>query len=324
MIMKKNLTKRSVLVVGGAGFIGSNLCERLLHDGYFVVAYDNLMRGKKSNISSLLSNDNFVFLKADVNDLVILKKSIKKYSVDYIFHLAANSDIQASSNNPSIEFEATLKTTWSVLLAMKETNVKNLFFASTSAVYGEQVGGRPFKETDELNPISYYGGAKMASEASIKSFSYMNNLNSLIFRFPNVIGPRLTHGVFYDFLNKIKKDSSQLTVLGNGFQSKPYLHVNDLIDAILLLCWENVGINTFNVGVESATQVRTIAQMVVSLVGSNDCKIIYGKENVGWKGDVPTFAYSLDKIHQKGWKASMTSDEASLKTIKELLSNDNI
>lgn len=310
---------RRLLIVGGAGFIGSYLCKKMVEYGFFVVAFDNMMRGKKTNVSSLLNCDRFVLVEADANDLNILVDTITKYKIDYVFHLAANSDIQASAENPLIEFCATSQTTWSVLCAMKETGIKNLFFASTSAVYGELVDNKPFKEEDTLNPISYYGSAKMASEAYIRAFSYMNGFNSLIFRFPNVIGPNLTHGVFFDFINRLKENPKQLTVLGDGTQCKPYMHVKDLVDAILLLCWDNKGVNTYNVGVETATYVRTIAEMVVSEMNLKDCNIVYGTSNVGWKGDVPKFAYCLDKIHSTGWKASMTSDEAALETIKEAL-----
>ena len=314
---------RHVLVVGGAGFIGSYLCNRLLECGNYVVALDNLMRGKISNILKMVGNKNFRFVETDVNNVDFLADIIKEHEIDYVFHLAANSDIQASSKNPSIEFSCTSQTTWSILIAMQKTGLKNLFFASTSAVYGELKDEKPFEENDTLNPISYYGSAKMASEAYIKAFSYMNDFNSLIFRFPNVIGPNLTHGVFFDFIQRLKNDPSHLDVLGNGTQCKPYMHVKDLVNAILLLCWKNKGINVYNVGVESATTVKSIAEMVVKEMNLPNCIINYGEDNIGWKGDVPKFEYCLDKIHSTGWKASMTSDEASLQTIREVLANDN-
>ena len=307
------------LVIGGAGFIGSYLCKELIASGCFVVAYDNLMRGKIENITPLCSNSNFVFVQSDVNDDFVLKQNIINYKINYVFHLAANSDIQASANSPQIEFECTSKTTWNILKAMKETGVKNLFFASTSAVYGKMIDERPFSEEDNLNPISYYGSAKVASEAYIKAFSFMNEFNSLIFRFPNVIGPNLTHGVFFDFISRLKTNPNELFVLGNGTQCKPYMHVKDLVRAILLLVWTNNGVNIYNVGVETATSVKTIAEMVVEEMGLNQCKIQYGTEDIGWKGDVAKFSYCLDKIHKTGWKAEMSSDEAALKTIREAL-----
>ena len=314
---------KRVLVIGGAGFIGSYLSKKLLEDNAFVVSYDNLMRGKKENISDQLNNSNFVFIQDDANNVSKLKEVIKEYQINYIFHLAANSDIQASAEDPQIEFESTFKTTWSILTAMKETGVKNLFFASTSAVYGEPKEGQLFKEDDTLNPISYYGSAKMASEGVIKSFSYMNNFNALIFRFPNVVGPNLTHGVFFDFINRLKDNPQELVVLGDGNQRKPYMHVKDLVKAILMLCYNNKGVNTYNVGVDSATDVKSIAHMIIKEMKLDNCEIKYGTSNVGWKGDVPVFMYSLDKIHATGWKASMTSTEAARETIKEALEYDH-
>ena len=310
---------KNVLVVGGAGFIGSSLCKRLIKKCDLVICLDNLMRGKEENVSSIISKENFRFIKGDANDIQLLKKVIIDNKINYIFHLAANSDIQASANNPQIEFECTAKTTWSILTAMKDTGVKNLFFASTSAVYGKEVNGKAFEESDLLNPISYYGSAKMASEAFIKAFSYMNNFNSLIFRFPNVIGPHLTHGVIFDFINRLKDNPNELHVLGNGTQRKPYMYVDDLIDAIDKLCWDNKGVDNYNVGVDSSTSVRDIAMDVIIEMGIKECEISYGNENIGWKGDVPHFAYSLKKIHSTGWKASKTSDEAVLLTIQEAL-----
>lgn len=308
---------KNVLVVGGAGFIGSALCRALLEKTR-VVCLDNLMRGKMENISDLLDKSGFTFCQADANDFDFLKKVVLENSIDYIFHLAANSDIQFSAENPQIEFDSTCKTTWTILRVMKETGIKKLFFASTSAVYGE-MKDRPFKEGDPLSPVSYYGSAKKASESFIEAFSFMNGIDALIFRFPNVIGPNLTHGVIYDFIRRLKADGSHLDVLGNGSQIKPYLHVFDLISAIDLLCWDNVGLNIFNVGPDSATRVAAIAEMVIEEMGLKNCTIRYGTENVGWKGDVPKFAYCLQKIESKGWRPSMTSDEAVRLAIKEAL-----
>lgn len=310
--------ERNTLVIGGAGFIGSFLCKELVKVSDKVIALDNLLRGKKENVKDLISNPKFSLIIGDANDITNLKKIIKDNKINYIFHLAANSDIQASAMNPSIEFECTAKTTWSTLYAMRECGVKNLFFASTSAVYGE-LKGENFSEESLLEPVSYYGSAKAASEAFIRSYSYMNDFNALIFRFPNVIGPNLTHGVFFDFISRLKDNPTELVVLGDGSQSKPYMHVADLVRGILMLIWDNKGVNTYNIGVEHDTPVRKIAEMVVREMDLPNCKIKYGSGKIGWKGDVPHFSYKLDKIYSTGWKASMDSDEASLETIKEAL-----
>jgi UDP-glucose 4-epimerase len=307
------------LVIGGAGFIGSQLCDALLSKGDKVVCLDNLMRGTLSNIKEASKNKNFLFVKADANDQKGLEKLIKDNNINFIYHLAANSDIQASANDPTIEFECTASTTWHVLSAMRNTGVKNLFFASTSALYGKMEPGHPFNEQSPMNPISYYGSAKMASEAFISAFSYMNDLNVLVFRFPNVIGRRLTHGVIFDFISRLKKDPSKLVVLGNGTQTKPYIFADDLVKAIMLLAPANKGRNIYEVGVDGATSVKFIAENVVKEMGLKNCQIVYGKENVGWKGDVPQFAYDYSKIKKTGWKPSMTSDEAVLATIRYAL-----
>jgi len=307
------------LVIGGSGFIGSQLCDALLKKGDSIVCLDNLMRGTKANIKEASSNKNFLFVEADANDQAKLEELIKKHRIDFIYHLAANSDIQASANDPMIEFECTCSTTWHILSAMRNTGVRNLFFASTSALYGKMEPGHPFNEQSPMNPISYYGSAKMASEAFISAFSYMNDLNVLIFRFPNVIGRRLTHGVIFDFISRLMKDSSKLVVLGNGTQTKPYIYADDLIKAIMLLTPTNKGRNIYEVGVDGTTSVKFIAENVVKEMGLKDCKIVYGKESTGWKGDVPQFSYDYSKIKKTGWKPSMTSDEAVLATIRYAL-----
>ena len=164
------------LVIGGAGFIGSQLCDALLMKGDKVICLDNLMRGTLGNIKEASKNKRFLFVQADANDQKRLEGLIKKNNIDFIYHLAANSDIQASANDPTIEFECTASTTWHILSAMRNTGVKNLFFASTSALYGKMEPGHPFNEQSPMNPISYYGSAKMASEAFISAFSYMGQL----------------------------------------------------------------------------------------------------------------------------------------------------
>jgi UDP-glucose 4-epimerase len=310
------------LVIGGAGFIGSQLCDLLLSLGHHVVCLDNLMRGKIQNLRLASNNPNFVFIKGDANNEELLVSILRKNKVNFVYHLAANSDIQASANDPAIEFESTCGTTWHILYAMRECGVKNLFFASSSAVYGSMVDGKSFNEESALHPISYYGSAKMASEAFISAFSFMNDMNSLIFRFPNVVGKRLTHGAVFDFVSKLRLNPKELVVLGDGTQTKPYIYCDELIKAIALFAQKNEGLNTYEVGVTGTTTVRFIAENVVKCMGLSDCNIVYGKTKSGWKGDVSRFAFDGKKIAQAGWKSSMTSDEAVVQSIKDTVSNN--
>ncbi|MBC5717651.1 NAD-dependent epimerase/dehydratase family protein [Flintibacter faecis] len=308
-----------VLVAGGAGFIGSHLIDALLAEGNDVVCVDNFFIGTKENIAHLKDNAHFKFYEQDLTDLDKVLEIFKKEHVEYVFHLAANSDIQASAQSPMIEYKNTYSTTFILLECMRQCGVKKLFFASTSAVYGEQMGAEVSEEAVALKPISYYGGAKLGSEGIISSFAYMNDMSVLVFRFPNVIGPRLTHGVIYDFVKRLKDDPSHLKILGDGRQSKPYIYVLDLVDAIMHFKDAPKGVTLYNVGVETQTSVTRIAEIVCEKMGLSGIPFEYTGGRGGWKGDVPVFAYNLEKIHATGWTAHMTSDEAVAKTVEMVL-----
>lgn len=308
-----------VMVAGGAGFIGSHLIDALLAQGDDVVCVDNFFIGARENIAHLHGNPHFKFYEQDLTDLDRMLKIFQAEQVEYVFHLAANSDIQASAQNPMIEYKNTYSTTFILLECMRLCGVKKLFFASTSAVYGEQMGVEVSEDAVALKPISYYGGAKLGSEGIISSFAYMNDMSVLVFRFPNVIGPRLTHGVIFDFVKRLKADPTHLRILGDGTQSKPYIYVMDLVDAIMRFKDVEKGITLYNVGVETQTSVTRIAEIVCEKMGLPEIPFEYTGGRGGWKGDVPVFAYNLDKIHAAGWRASMTSDEAVAKTVEMVL-----
>lgn len=308
-----------VLVAGGAGFIGSHLMDALLAEGNDVVCVDNFFIGTRENIAHLKGNPHFKFYEQDLTDFNKVLEICQAERVEHVFHMAANSDIQASAQSPMIEYKNTYSTTFVLLECMRLCGVKKLFFASTSAVYGEQMGVHVGEETTSLKPISYYGGAKLGSEGIISSFAYMNDMSVLVFRFPNVIGPRLTHGVIFDFVKRLKEDPSHLRILGDGRQSKPYLYVLDLVEAIMRFQDVPPGMTLYNVGVETQTSVTRIAEIVCEKMGITGIPFEYTGGRGGWKGDVPVFAYNLDKIHATGWKASMTSDEAVAKTVEMVL-----
>lgn len=308
-----------VLVAGGAGFIGSHLVDALLAEGHDVVCVDNFFIGTRENIRHLSGEPQFTFYEKDLSDFDQILPIFEQEQVDYVFHLAANSDIQASAQSPMIEYKNTYSTTFVLLECMRLCGVKKLFFASTSAVYGEQMGAHVGEDTVPLQPISYYGGAKLGSEGIISSFAYMNDMSVLVFRFPNVIGPRLTHGVIFDFVKRLKADPSCLRILGDGKQSKPYLYVLDLVEAIMRFRDCPQGVTVYNVGVESQTSVTRIAEIVCEKMDLTGIPFSYTGGRGGWKGDVPVFAYNLEKIHSAGWSAGMTSDEAVAKTVEMVL-----
>lgn len=308
------------LVVGGAGFIGSHLCEALLNKKIEVVCVDNLSLGTERNISNFIDNNIFTLYKIDASKVNDLGNVFETECPDIVFHLAANSDIRMSSKNPDIEYINTYSTTYSILFNMMKNGIKKIFFASTSAVYGDKRGILLDENTPNLMPVSYYGAAKLGSEALISAFSYMNDIQSLIFRFPNVIGPKLTHGVIYDFIRKLKNNPSKLLILGNGEQTKPYIYISDLISAIMKFTFQiSDGVTLYNVGVEGETTVNKIAEIICNEMGLIETTFEYTGGESGWKGDIPRFRYCLDKVHSAGWRAKYTSDQAVALTVQNYL-----
>jgi UDP-glucose 4-epimerase len=233
--------------------------------------------------------------------------------------MAANSDIPAGVRDPRVDHRNTFMTTFNTLLLMRELAIPRMSFASTSAVYGEHPGLLR-ESTGPLLPISNYGAMKLAAEGLISAAVEAYLEQAHIFRFPNVLGPRLTHGIIYDFLNKLRRDPSELEVLGDGTQQKPYLHVKSLIEAMLFIR-ENARdrVNLFNIGPEDeGATVAEIAKAVLQGVNS-EAPIRYTGGDRGWIGDVPRFRYSVEKLAQLGWRASSTSLEVVRCTVSEAL-----
>lgn len=299
-----------VLITGGAGFIGSHLTDLLLANGHTVVCVDDLSLGRLENVEHCRDNQNYSFVECDILDTLKFHDVFLKNSFDCVFHLAANSDIQKGAQILDTDLQKTFMTTFRVLEAMKKYNLKKIIFASTSAIYGA-LSEKLNENIGPLFPISFYGAAKLSSEAYISAACENFNMQAWIFRFPNVVGERATHGAMYDFINRLSKDSSALNVLGDGTQEKPYLYVKDLVEGILFgFEHSNDKINYFNLGVESETKVSDLANMVIEEMGLIGTKINYSKENRGWVGDVPKVRYDTSKINKLGWKPATTSNEA--------------
>ncbi len=310
----------NILVAGGAGFIGSHLIDRLLAEGNTVICADKLIMGDQ-NIVHLKGNPAFRFCNAELADQGQVDRIFAENRIDAVYHLAANSDIQKGGREPSIDFNDTLLTTRALLEGMRKADVKKLFFASTSAVYGEMLDVDLTETTGGLMPVSYYGGAKLASEALISSYVSMCDMSAVIFRFPNVIGPRLTHGAVFDFIRKLRKNPAELEILGNGTQCKPYIYVLDLVEAIMRLTnGFGAGETVYNISVTSpGTTVTHIAEIVVEELGLKDVRFRYTGGDRGWKGDVPRFSYDISKVLSTGWMPKHTSDEAVRQTVKDAI-----
>jgi len=320
-----NADEPHALVAGGAGFIGSHLAGALLQAGWRVTCVDNFTLGTRENVAHLLAAaPRFRLIEADLRDLARVSEIFAEDPVDYVFQLAANSDIRASADDPVIEFGNTCQTTFNLLEAMRSCGVSRLFFASTSAVYGDREAEALAEDAGGLAPVSYYGAAKLASEAFVSAYAQMNGMHALVLRFPNIVGPRLTHGVIYDFVRKLRADPERLEILGDGAQSKPYMHVDDLVDGILRFMDAPVGVTTYNIGVESQTPVTRIADICCEEMGLSGVSYAYTGGRVGWEGDVPTFAYDLSRVRAAGWRARHTSDEAVRMAAREAILGEGL
>lgn len=307
-----------VLVTGGAGFIGSHLVDALIGKGHEVAVYDNLSSGRMDFLSQHKKNPAFKFVKGDLLDLDSLCKSVE--GADIVFHLAANPDARAAIRDTSVDLKLETIATHNVLEAMRRNNVGKIVFSSSGTVYGDTKGVAADEDYGPMFPISLYGAGKMSCEGLISAFGETFGFQSWIFRFTNIVGPRATHGVIYDFVRKLKANPKELHVLGNGTQAKPYLHVSDCVGGILFGLENAKGkLNYYHLAVEGATTVRKIAEWTVKYYGSN-ARITYESENRGWPGDIPQVYLGTSKAQKLGWHASMTTDGAAERSVREVVS----
>ncbi|MEM5811471.1 MAG: NAD-dependent epimerase/dehydratase family protein [Candidatus Aenigmatarchaeota archaeon] len=302
-----------ILVTGGAGFIGSHLVDRLIKEGNEVIVIDNLSSGKKENIQAHFSNPNFKFYQLD-----LVKDEISYYfkNIDEVWHLAANSDVRSALKNTRIDIEQNILATYNVLEAMRKNNVRKIFFTSSSTVYGEAKVIPTPENHSTLIPISLYGASKLACEALISAYCHMFDMKAIIFRIANVIGPRMTHGVIYDFINKLRKNPNELEILGNGNQKKSYIYIDDCIDAMILIAKKcNSNFEIFNIGSEDWIEVRKIAEIICKNLGLNPNFKFTGGER-GWPGDVSLMLLDISKAKSFGWHPKTEIIDAIEKTIQ--------
>lgn len=315
----------SVIVSGGAGFIGVNLVRQLLNLNKKVIVFDNLTNSSISHINEFISNDNFTFVNLDISNFIDYDHAVKDLcnDVESIWHLAANSDIQSGISDLDIDFRDTFMTTLNTLKIMKKYSISTLSFASSSAIYGDQGTNLITEDMGPLLPISNYGAMKLSSEAMICSACESFLEKAYIYRFPNVVGVPATHGVILDLVRKIKKNPSLLHVLGNGTQEKPYLHVHDLIDAMFFV--QNIKLkrlNIFNIASNSLPiKVSRIAEEILQKLAPN-AKIKYEKKDRGWQGDIPKVNFSCEKIYSLGWRPRLNSSEAVSLAIDQVIQQE--
>jgi len=312
----------TILITGGAGFIGSNLASYFLDNNCDLFVFDNLSNSSIENLSKLLESERFTFKNVDLSDYQSYEDAVDSLNItiDEIWHLAANSDIKSGSDDMDIDFNDTFQTTFNSLKICKKFSIKKFFFSSSSAIYGDFGESVIHEEIAPLLPISNYGAMKLASEALISSACETYLDAAYIFRFPNVIGIPATHGVILDLLLKLKKDKSKLHVLGNGLQKKHFMHVNDLISAMIFISkHSNQKINIYNIGqADEGVFIKDIVTFLIDHLDIN-VEIFYEKSSKGWDGDVPVVNYSSLKLQSLGWTSSLNSEQSVKIAINEIV-----
>ena len=307
-------------ITGGAGFIGSNLTDRLLQNGHEVRVYDNLSTGQLSFLENAKNDERFSFVEGDLLDEDTLSKAMEGFQM--VFHFAANADVRYGTDHPRRDLEQNTIATFNVLEAMRHQSIRKIAFASTGSVYGEaEVIPTP---EDAPFPIqtSLYASSKLAGESLISSYCEGFDFQAWIFRFVSILGERYTHGHVFDFYKKLKRDPTRLEVLGNGKQRKSYLYVQDCIDSILLAIEKGQKkVNLFNLGVDGYCTVNDSIGWICEALGV-DPKLNYSGGERGWIGDNPFIYLDTQKINQLGWKPKLGIQEAILKTIKFLRLNE--
>jgi UDP-glucose 4-epimerase len=312
-----------VAVTGGAGFIGSNLVDRLMTTGHHVTVIDNLSGGHKNFIAHHTGSPRFRFVKADVRNTAKLTAALGP-EIDLVFHLAANADIARGVDDPTLDLQHSVLATFSLLQAMRHHGIKRLVYTSGSGVYGDRGTKYSSEDFGPLEPVSMYGASKLGAEALISAFAHLFEMQAWIVRPANIIGPRATHGVVFDFMRRLKKDPTQLKILGDGKQSKAYLHVDDVIDALLLVQRKaKERVNFFNMSSDSFITVNSIADEIVSQMKIKPVRQHSGGK-IGWKGDVAIVRLHNTRLNKLGWHPRYTSRQAVQATISSLLTDPRI
>jgi UDP-glucose 4-epimerase len=308
------------LITGGLGFIGSHLLDRLVSFYDEVTVLDNLHSGLEGETPQSLRNRNMRFILGDCTNPSDVEEAVK--DVDVVFHLAANSEVRLELNDPETCFRQNVYATHILLEEVRRSEAKIIVFTSTSTVYGD-AEVVPTPENHPARPISIYGASKLASEALITAYAHTYNKRAIILRLANVVGPRSSHGVIHDFVTKLKKEPRELEILGDGTQTKSYLHIEDCIEAILVALIKSEGkFNVLNVGSEDQIPVGDVAEIVVEEMGLKDVNFNFtgGVDGGrGWRGDVKNMLLDVENLKSIGWRPKYSSGEAVRKTVKALV-----
>ncbi|MDD5317236.1 MAG: NAD-dependent epimerase/dehydratase family protein [Candidatus ainarchaeum sp.] len=312
------LENERILVTGGAGFIGSELCARLLARGNEVVCFDNFSSGKEEFIAPMMKNKKFKLIRGDMLKPAEVARALGGCRA--VIHLAANPDVRLGQSDTRVHFEQNVVATFNLLEAMKAGGQEHIVFASSSVVYGAAKVMPTPEGYGPLLPVSLYGASKLACEAMVSAYSDNFGFSATLLRYANVIG-RHAHGVTRDFRMKLEKDPSRLEILGDGTQTKSYLHVSDCVEATILAAENTEKVEAFNVGSEDKLNVKDIADIVSGEMGLRGVKYEF-TGGQAWKGDIRLMLLSIEKMGKLGWKPRMGSREAVQKAVREMLGKE--
>lgn len=315
-----------IFLTGGSGFIGSHIVDRLLADGYRVTAYDNFSNGRREFTSGHLGHPNFQLVEADCLDLERLQREMAGH--DLVWHMAANTDIIGSHTQPDRDLKDCVVATFNVVEGMRRTGIKPILFASSGAVYGALCLEESVNEAaGPLSPMSTYAAGKISSEAFISCYCHLYGLRGWMFRFGNVLGSRVTHGVIYDFVRKLKENPRALMILGDGTQEKNYFLTEECIGG-MGWAFQHIPLNdeqpcdVFNLGTTTVTRVTEIARIVIEEMGLPDVQVSIQGTKRAWLGDQPKVHFSVDKINRLGWHCRRSSDEAVRTAVRRVLGKE--
>jgi len=311
----------SALITGGAGFIGSHLADKLVNEGIETKVLDNFATGRKDNLLGCIDKQNFSLFDLDLGKLGNQEDYLE--NVEVVFHMAADPEVRTGYDNPKNSFEQNIVNTFNLLQRIKHSKVKKIVFTSSSSVYGDAKILPTNEEYGPLCPISHYGASKLACEAIVSSFCYNYDIDGVILRPANVIGSRGRHGLIWDLVRKLKNDKNRLEVLGDGKQTKSFIHISDTIKGILqsMKKGEN-GVEIFNVGSEDGIEIINVAKIVCKNMKLPNIEIFTtgGIENGrGWKGDIKIAHLDISKLKNLGWQPKLSSLEAADVTSQEII-----
>jgi UDP-glucose 4-epimerase len=321
--------RQSFIIVGGAGFIGSHFCDRLLGaegGAARVTLYDNFSSGREWHFAQHASDPRLRVVRGNAEDTAALAAAMQGH--DVVIHLASNPDIARAATEPTIDFTQGTALTQSVVEAMRTSSAKRILYASGSGVYGDLGTHEAAEDHGPLVPVSTYGASKLAGEALIASYAAMFGLSGCAFRFGNVVGPRQTHGVGFDFARALLRaiaagdEPISLRILGDGSQSKSYIHVADVVRAVLTANAKTTApFAVYNVATGDYITVREIAELAVECVGlpAGSVRFDYTGGDRGWKGDVPVVRLETKRIQTLGWRCERPSREALRQSITAMI-----